>query len=127
MPSIVKENNFALWNEADSRDDLIKAFYRSYKNGDAFAGFKQERRSIEATPIILYLITQAGKITLILDYTYDKFGGRGIVVENPTSLSIGTIDPNWNFTEIKTNDINDVQITGLRLKIIHSKGEEIII
>jgi len=129
MPDILKEkeNAFVLMSDAESRNELKKSFYLSYKKSDEFAGLKQLRASIEGTPITLYLMTEFGNLTLIFDYTHDPFSNRKIIVEKGLNLLIGTMDQNGNFVEADFFEIADTSAKKVKLKVIRSTGEEIII
>ena len=109
-PDILKDRTFVLVNDSNFPDALKRSFYYSYKNSADFAGLKQKRQSIEGTPIFLYLITESGNLTLVLDYTHDCFSSRRFFVENKLDLFIGTIDQDGNLTRVYSLYVSGLEV-----------------
>jgi hypothetical protein len=53
-------------------------------------GLHRVQKTVEGTPVGLWLITSGGSLTLVTDYTRDSYSTRGIYVSTPSSLELGT-------------------------------------
>lgn len=91
----------------------IKDFYVKWKQGAGFAAIRQEGPGIDE-PVISYLITENGKLTVIVENK--TLFGSDYKEASPDSIAIGYEEPNGTFIEIDPDGFE-----GHDLKIIRSK------
>ncbi len=89
MPAVVKEPFIETLSESAGeakiqRERLVEAWRskRSY-------GLYKIQKSVEGTPVGIWLITSAGRLTLVTDYTRDSYSTRAIYVSEPASAELG--------------------------------------
>jgi hypothetical protein len=71
---------------------------RVYKNRRGSYGLRKTTVSFEGTPIDECLIVENGNITLVLDYTRDKYGIREFAIRQPTALKLGPLEASDNWS-----------------------------
>ena len=52
-------------------------------------GLHRVQKTVEGSPVGLWLITSGGGPTLVTDYTRDSYSTRAIYVSTPSSLELG--------------------------------------
>ena len=119
-PEILKEKVFEDVSDSRFPNADKQVFYEKYVQKEGYYGLKQNRTSIEGDPIVLYIYTNHGDATLIVDYTRDSYGVRKFVKEKIERVELVGRDEDGNFHELDSL-ANSSQKVILRIETISGK------
>ena len=81
------------------RERLLRVF----QSRTGSYGLHKTTSSIEGTPIGENLIIEDGHLTIVSDYTRDKFGIRKFTVQHPTTVMLGPVEESEGWQHTVTN------------------------
>jgi hypothetical protein len=93
MPKLLKNRSFLRLDICTSPVAARKKSFAAYQSQAGFSGLSQRLTSIEGDDILLYLATSNGTLTLIYDYTRDRYSRRNFVTEPIQEISLGFWGP----------------------------------
>ena len=121
-PVVIRTENFIDLDEFQNQNKEKEEFFIKYKTKNGFYGLKQKRITIEGTYIYVYVATQNGLLTYIIDYTYDAYGIRKYLNYYPSKVLLGFFDDKKNFIEIDSNT-HTPGGSNLRLKFFYQSKD----
>lgn len=113
LPVQLQQRPYVDIGDMNLHNAAIKDFYVKWKQGAGFAAIRQEGPGIDE-PVISYLITENGKLTVIVENK--TLFGSDYKEASPDSIAIGYEEPNGTFIEIDPDGFE-----GHDLKIIRNK------
>ena len=120
-PKVISNKDFIYLNYSLFPDKKKQEFYDAYKSRQSFYGVMREKGTFEASVVTIYLMTEAGNLTMIIDYTHDPWGIRKFVKKEPKTVILGSCNAEGKFVE-KTNDFC---LQDIILEVELASGEKI--
>lgn len=87
-PSILRAG-FVEDLNADRPEAQLEKFLSVYRSQQGSCGLRRTVPSVEGTPVGKCLVTENGKLTLVIDFTRDRNSTRNFVVLHPSAVSPG--------------------------------------
>lgn len=89
MPAIVEASFIELLSaSATTAEAQRERLVDAWRNGRSY-GLHKVQKTVEGTPVGVWLITSEGSLTLVTDYTRDSYSTRAIDVANPILVELG--------------------------------------
>jgi hypothetical protein len=85
-PAIIADNFYIDLEQSENPDNERVKFVFAYQSKEGFYGLKRTFISIEGDPIIVFAATENGKIKIIYDHTFDRFGPRKFIIKEADSV-----------------------------------------
>jgi hypothetical protein len=104
VPELIRRGDFVDLAYASYPNEERERFFKAYKQKQGFYGLKYRRATIEGTPITIYIFTDNGYITEIIDYTRDRYGPRKFFTKHPKDVLLGFRDADGQFIEKTTEE-----------------------
>jgi hypothetical protein len=93
-PAIITNNHFVSVESTENPDEQRVKFMFAYQSKQGFYGLKKTFITIEGYPVVVFAATENGKLTIIRDYTLDKFGPRKFIKKEVDSVACEPVDAN---------------------------------
>jgi hypothetical protein len=104
VPELIRRGDYVDLAYTDSPNEERERFFMAYKQKQGFYGLKFRRATIEGTPLRIYIFTDNGYVTEIIDYTRDRYGPRKYLIKHPKDVLLGFRDANGQFVEKTTEE-----------------------
>jgi len=93
MPAVVRAPFVeAVSDSPDLANAQRQRLLEAWRAGRSY-GLHRVVKTVEATPVGLWLVTSGGTLTLITDYTRDPYSNRSIQVAEPAAVELGVLAP----------------------------------